>query len=68
MPKREVKKRGYADFGVIANPAKVSQGFLAELRASVPAWRQAQAAQAQEHGAQEDSQKRGVVFVGHESC
>jgi predicted O-linked N-acetylglucosamine transferase (SPINDLY family) len=45
MPKPEVKKRGYADFGVIANPAKVSQGFLAELRASLPAWRQAQAAQ-----------------------
>jgi hypothetical protein len=45
MPKREVKKRGYTDFGVIANPAKVSQGFLAELRASLPAWRQAQAAQ-----------------------
>lgn len=44
MPKRENKKKGYSDFGVIANPAKVSKGFLAELRASVPAWRQAQAA------------------------
>jgi len=45
MPKPEVKKRGYTDFGVISNPAKVSKGFLAELRASVPAWRLAQATQ-----------------------
>jgi len=47
MPKRVVKKGSYADFGVIANPAKVSQEFLAELRHMVPAWQLAQAAQAQ---------------------
>jgi predicted O-linked N-acetylglucosamine transferase (SPINDLY family) len=45
MPKREAKKSNYTDFGVIANPAKVSRVFLAELRASVPAWRLAQATQ-----------------------
>lgn len=48
MPKRQVKKTGYSDFGVIANPAKVSKGFLAELRASVPPWQLAQAEQGKE--------------------
>lgn len=48
MPKRQVKKTGYSDFGVIANPAKVSKGFLAELHASVPAWQLAQTAKAKE--------------------
>jgi len=48
MPKRELKKKSYSDFGVIANPAKVSRGFLAELRASVPAWQLAQAEQGKE--------------------
>jgi predicted O-linked N-acetylglucosamine transferase (SPINDLY family) len=45
IPKREVIKKSYSDFGVIANPAKVSKVFLAELRASVPAWQLAQATQ-----------------------
>jgi hypothetical protein len=44
MPQRDVKKSDFTAFGVIANPAKVSNGFLAELHASLPAWRLAQAA------------------------
>ena len=48
MPKRVVKKGPHANFGVIANPAKVSQGFLAELLHRLPTWQLAQAAQAKD--------------------
>ena len=42
MPKRQVKKEASTSFGVIANPAKVSRAFLAELRQKVPTWQRAQ--------------------------
>lgn len=42
MPKRFVKTESFTDFGVIANPAKVSRNFLAELRQCVPKWHLAQ--------------------------
>ena len=42
MPKRLANKGTYTDFGVIANPAKVSQGFLNELHQMVPRWQMAQ--------------------------
>ncbi len=45
LPKSVVKKNTCVDLGVIANPAKVSRGFLAELRQRVPAWQAVQAAQ-----------------------
>ena len=44
MPKRLANKGAFTDFGVIANPAKVSQGFLNELREMVPKWQLAQSA------------------------
>lgn len=46
MPKRAVNKEAQTNFGVIANPAKVSRAFLAELRHRVPTWQRAQAAHA----------------------
>ena len=44
MPKPVASKGAYTDFGVIANPAKVSQGFLTDLRHKVPRWQMAQSA------------------------
>ena len=44
MPKRVANQGAHTDFGVIANPAKVSQGFLNELREMVPKWQMAQSA------------------------
>lgn len=46
MPKQVIKKGPIANFGVIANPAKVSRGFLADLCQMVPTWQLAQSAPA----------------------
>ena len=55
MPQRLANKGAYTNFGVIANPAKVSQGFLKELSEMVPKWQTAQSAK--------DNQKVRLKFI-----
>lgn len=44
MPKPVAHKGSHTDWGVIANPAKVSQGFLSELGQMMSTWQMAQSA------------------------
>ena len=44
MPQRVTPKGSHMDWGVIANPAKVSQGFLSELGQMMSIWQMAQSA------------------------
>jgi predicted O-linked N-acetylglucosamine transferase (SPINDLY family) len=55
MPKRSANQGDFTDLGVIANPAKVSQGFLKELSELVPKWQMTQSAK--------DNQKLRLKFI-----